>query len=732
MSDATTQRTMAASLKKPSAPSTPARRLLNTGVAPQRTIRLKGSNGQTIVPRPRTQSTPTQVVDNAAAPAAVEEEARRQAEEEAARAAAEEEARRQAEEEAARAAAEEEARRQADEEAARVAAEEEARRQAEEEAARASAGEETPHQAEEAPVTVSATPSEVVSPKSNKPKLTVKAQAPALKVGGLKQATSTPRAATPVPEPASGLTASAKKIEQARTRSSVLGAVCAPAHARTVTPLAATSKAETSADGSAQADPTMHEVDAAYVEKLRNAAAKGPIWKAKLFWVGCAALVVVMCVCGALVIQHNAKLDARKAENAKIMKILNRAREINKHNVETLADAKAKNIDVRCSKQDAGFLMEVVVNPDMQDSEGKPLFGRNPEGVSQLACMLLSIASESDPAVSQLVFNRLAKDASKIKPNTFRWLVQRLAVADIKDVNDRLHKLAESVSKKSSKKFTKRDEVLSYIWESMGLRVTEKDIPMITDLLRKPGLANVLVNTLSHCLDNIIELMDDVEKKKQVGDQIFDMVPEDKRANLMVTLAKSCSPKALAYYKQRATEPANWRTISPFFSNYGQDDIIDYLRNELLPLAGSNEREKKTVQHMINGVVCQNRDRSPEQAHKLIKLVYDKIDEDTSTWSEIIEKTDPDAATFVGEKSPDYATLMEKRKALEQCRVQKIDLIKLLSGMYDWPWVVEYLERFSNEGDALIASEAKRALERARASRKEMDRVRSNYSKRTQ
>ena len=712
---------MAVPLKKPAVSAIPARRLLNTGSAPQRTVRLKGSNGQIIVPKPRTPGAPTPAptqTEEEVARVAAEEETRRQAEEEAARATAEEEARRQAEEEAARAAAEEEARRQAEEEAARAAAEEEVRRQAEGET-HAAAKEET------ADVAATSESPAATALKPNKPVLKVKS--PVLKAGGLK-----PSSARPASPPASQ-SKPAPESTSTLKKAGAPGATTARAHtAVTARAHTAASPAATPTDATAaQPGSTMHEVDAMYVEKLRSAAERKPIWKAKLFWIIITAFVVVCGVCGWSVLQHNAKLDAKRARNARIMKVLNRAKEINKHTIETLADAKAKNVDVHCSKKEAGFLMDVVVNPEMTDEDGKPLFGNHPEGVAQLACMLLSIASESDPDIAQLVFDRLAKEASKIQPATYRWLVQRLAVADIKDVNDRLRKLAESVSKKSTKKFAKRDEILSYIWESMGLRVTENDIPMITDLLRKPGLANMLVNTLSHCLDNIIELMDDVEKKKQLGDQIFEMVPEDKRANLMMTFAKSCSPKALTYYKQRAAEPANWRSISPFFSNYGQDDIIDYLRNELLPLAGSNEREKKTVQHMINGVICQNRDRSPEQAHKLIKLIYDKIDEDTSAWSEIIEKTDPDAGTFVGKDSPEYAKLMEKRKALEQCRVQKIDLIKLLSGMYDWPWVVQYLERFSKESDHLIASEAQRALERTRASRKEMDRVRSNYKHRT-
>ena len=92
-------------------------------------------------------------VNNQEEPTA-EEQAQKEAEEEAARVAAEEQAQKEAEEEAARVAAEEQAQKEAEEEAARVAAEEqapkeageEAQKEAEEEASRADAEEEATKQ----------------------------------------------------------------------------------------------------------------------------------------------------------------------------------------------------------------------------------------------------------------------------------------------------------------------------------------------------------------------------------------------------------------------------------------------------------------------------------------------------------------------------------------------------------------------------------------------------------
>lgn len=475
----------------------------------------------------------------------------------------------------------------------------------------------------------------------------------------------------------------------------------------------------------------LHDVDAEYVEELRATITKKSVWKSAGFWGICGAMAVGIGVCGVLILQHNAEQKAKLEENARINKILHRAQEINKLGIDTLGDAEEKHVDVRCSKEEARFLMDVVVNPEMKGVDGKPLGGNHPEGMAQLACMLLSIASEADADISKLVFDRLAKDAAKIKPTLYRWLVQRLAVANIEGINDKLHKLAKTLAKKSIKKFPKRDDILSCIWESMGLRVTEKDIPMITDLLRKPRLSGGLSRTLSHCLDNIVEQMDSMDKKKELGDKIFDSLPEAQRQNLMPTLAKSCSPKALAYYKQRAVDPNNWRTDRIFFSNYGQDDILDYLQGDLMSIAGTDERKKKMVQSMINGIARQNRDRSQEDANKLVLMLYDKIDEDTGEWADVMAQTDPTAATFIGKDDPQYPALMEKRAVLEKCRQQKLDCIKMLSGMYDWPWVVQFLERFSKEGDNGIVFEAERALNSVRANRAENERVREGYKQRT-
>lgn len=478
-------------------------------------------------------------------------------------------------------------------------------------------------------------------------------------------------------------------------------------------------------------NPALAKVDERYVTMLQQTAEKGPMYKSKGFMVASAALLLFAGICGYFIVKQNAENAATRERNARIMGILGRAREINKLQIESLADAKKKNVEIKCSKKEAEFLMDVIVNPEMKDENGRPMFGNHPEGVANLACLLVGIASEADDGIGTMVFNRLHKDASKIKPPTYRWLVQRLALADIKDINKKLHNLATQVAKIKTKSFSKRDEILSYIWEAMGLRVTEKDIEPICALLKDPETSNKLAGTLSVCLRNIVERMEDRTKRSEIGDKIFEQTPEDRRGLLMATLAESCSPKALTYYKQRAVTPGNWRTDKNFFANYGSDDIIPYLVGDMKAAAGGDPKLQKLVDEIIASVVRKDRDRQPADAQKLVKMVYDKLDVDTSAWEGINEKTDKDSAMFVGEDSPEYEKLMKQRADIEESRKQKLEFIRVLSGMKDWPWVVQYLERFEKEPEAQIASAASHAHDKVIENRENENEVQQNYNRRT-
>jgi len=711
------------------------RKLLHTGAAPASRVRLLGANGQAIQPKkpltapPAAKPAPpapdtTEDSDKAAAEAARQaeataqrqaEEARRQAEAEAARKQAEAEAARLAQEEYERQM--EEYNRQMEEynrQMAALKAEEEARAAAEAKAAAEAAA--AAVAAEKAAAALS--PAEVASAPAASDKAAPARTAPAkasakpvLKSAGVRLTPSSkPAAAKPAAaKPATARPAMAKPAAG-------IPAVKPSAHkVPTDTPAPEAEAAPEAPDASASPHTGSRELSEeelaardAYLARLQAAAAKPPVWKRLPFWLFVGGLIVIAGVCGSIVVQSQAEAKAKLEHQEYVNKLLRRAQDINQKGIETMDDARAKNVDIVCSKSDADCLLEVVVNPFVKDEKGHNVYGGNPEGVAQLACLLLGLASEQDPSIDKQIFSTLSRDCTRIKPTLYRWLIQRMAVSNNKGINSKFKKLADSVAKK---KWNKRAEVLSYIWEAMGLRVTEKDIPAIVELLGDPDIDGRLANTLASCLDNILLLMDDEDRKREVGDKIFDVLPEKYRSSLMGSLASACSPKALAFYKERAKDPKNWKVDKAFFGNYGNDDIIPYLQ-ELKASAAGDEKAIRHIDDAIRSVVGLDRERTDEEAAKLLNLVFDKIQMDTSDWQTIINKTDPDAAGFVGEGSPEYQSLMDRRKELEECRQQKLMLIHTLGRMHDRAWVVNLLEKYKKDADADIAIAAKEAREK--------------------
>ena len=701
------------------------------------------------------------------AAAAAEEEARKKAEEEA-RLKAEEEERRKAEEEARRKAEEEEARKKAEEEARLKA--EAARKQAEAAAelakkkAEAAAAELALKQAEaEAAAAAAAaleaaatTPAPATEPEPAKAPAEQPAEAkkPALKPAGagiaLKPATAgagkLKPAGAPKPAGIAKPATTAKPVGIAKPAATAKPAGIAkpaaaakpaatklpPSPPAEADPVATPADAEPAADPVAGMVEAMREVDESYVNQLRAEAEKKPIYKSKAFIICLAGIAIFGGICGYLIMKSNAEKDAKREQNAKTMAILRRAQEINKQGVDTLADAKAKKINVKCTPDEVQFLMNIIVNPAMKDEKGKAMFGGHPEGVAQLACMLVAIAAEDNDTTSKYVFDRLDKDAAQIKPNLYKWLVHRLAGTNIKGINSKLHKLATAVSKQGDDKtFTKRGEILSIIWEGMGLRVTEKDIKPIIQLLREPKVDGGLKRTLIGCLDNIVVLTDDKDKKAELGDRLFSELPKDMRSDAILIFAKSCSPKATEYYKGRATDPKNWRTDGQFFSNYGNDDILPVVE-EMRTAAVGDEKNTKIANDILRGLFSQNHDRTPEMAKKMLSLVpgFDKVDMDTSDWDELNWKTDPSSAEFVGEDSPQYAELVQKRDEIKASRDQKLALVNILSFMYDHPWVVQYLEKYAAEQDIELSGAAKKGLEKTKNNRAEYAAMLSKYRSR--
>ena len=525
--------------------------------------------------------------------------------------------------------------------------------------------------------------------------------------------------AAPAPQKAPALKPAAKSAAKLTKKPVATGGLKKKAAARAVPPTAQPAAEAAAGEGDAAAPaPGMQDIDADMLAQLQTQANKKPIWKNKLFLIAVGGLVFTGGLSAFLIIQKNAENEAIIARNAKVMSVLRRAQSINEQKIETLADAKAKGVNVTFSPEEAEFLMNIVVNPSMKDDKGKPMFGNNPEGTAQLAVLGVGLACEENGDICKAIFERMEKEAPLIKPSLYRWLAQRLAATNIKGINTKLRKLADALLKNDDPKFRKREELVAYIWEAMVLRVEEKDIPTIIKQLETPEIGNQLGNALLNCLYNIIRMMDDPAKRAEVGDKMYAALNDSMRINASESLALSCSPKALKFFKKRAKDPKNWRTDFSFFANYGNDDVLPFLL-ELKEKAGDDKKNSALVQNMISGLFAQNHDRSLETAQKMMALIptLDKVDVDTSEWSELAEKTDPNAAGYVGDDDPQLPELQKRMADIEESRKQKVTLVKMLSGMYDYDWVVSYLNKFAQEDDVQLSRDAKKALETVKNNR---------------
>jgi len=451
----------------------------------------------------------------------------------------------------------------------------------------------------------------------------------------------------------------------------------------------------------AEAEDTMSEEQLsardAYLQQLQTIAEKKPFHKTPLFYVALGSLVALGIGCFFYVSSVNAERNARKAKIDATNAILKRASEINKMQIETMDDAKAKNYTVVCSKEDAQCLLNMVVDPFAKDEYGRPAYGGAPKQTAQLACLLLALASEMDPSIDNLIFSTLDKNAPRMDSDIYNTLIQRMAVSNNKGINAKFRKLADSVAAKP--KWTKKATILAHIWECMGLRVTEKDIPDIINLLKGDDLDSKLADALSLCLQNIIMMEDDTAKKAQLGDKVFEAIPPKYLIKMQGALGRACSPKALEHFRKEAESPDKWRDVEFFFANYYSDDIVPYLvelkakGQEAVDAAGDDKNKLRkamsnlnSAEHMLSSVVGQNRDRKPEDAQKLIDLIFDKLN--------------------VPDDAPE--------EDLDASYKQKTQLLNALAGMHDHPWVLEQLDKLYNDPDAEISMKAGKAKERVK------------------
>ncbi len=479
--------------------------------------------------------------------------------------------------------------------------------------------------------------------------------------------------------------------------------------------------------------PTLTEEEMAQVQAALEAEQKEPVWKTVPFMVGAGLLVVTIGVCTVLVVQKQAE-DARiQAHIDYTNSLLRRAQDINMKGVENLADAAKKGVDVACTMEDAKALMEVVVDPYVKGENDKPRYGARAEGVAQNACLLLGLAAEKDAAIRDMIFDTMGKECTKIKPTLFHWLLQRIAISDAEGVNTSLKKLSKVVAdKRTAKPWKDQGKILSYIWECIGLRVTEADVKEIIGLLKTDIAEGPLAQNLCNCLDNILMMMDDADAKAAVGDDIFSTMPDKLRKNnaMVTTLARSCSPKALEYYKQELSTAKGWSGAAPnILGSWGNDDILDYVLEQ--KEAYSNDKAVLScINDIIGTILKQDRPRTQEQADKLIEMSFKDAFADTSGLKAIIFKTDPESIEYVGDDSPEMPALKEKQKELEALRKQKTILIKILGSMSDHDWVVNTLKKYTADKDEEVAYEAERAIEKTHSNAVNAAQMREAYKKR--
>lgn len=690
-------------LKTNAAPVAPRRSLVSSGSAPATRVKLKGSDGKAIQPKakpaaPAAEKAPAPEVKvdtaatEAAAAAAAEAEAAQAAE-----AAAEAEAAKAAEEEAARR-AQAEYERQMEEYNRQM--EEYNRQMAEYQAAQAAA---------EAAATAEAESPEAAAAVEQAAAETV-------------EAAQELEAAAPAPE---------AKVKSSRPAGKT-GALVSGKPAGTAGPKKKKKKAApalTPEEEAAEAEAAARD---AYLAELERQASAVPVWKKLPFIVGCGVLLIAAGVCTWYVINENAKQERIEQHRAYIKTLLLRAQDINQKGVDTLADAKAKGVDVTCTRKDAKALMDVIVDPFVKSETGSNLYGRDPiKTVGYTSCLLLGLAAENDPEICKYIFDIVGKKCDKIDSGLFRWLMQRIAVAGNNEVNVHLRKLAADVDAKPQ--WAGKTKALSAVWECIGLRVGKSDVPELIALLSNENTDKQLANTLSICLDNILRMMDDSEKaeKASIGNQIFDGLNEKLRGDCSTIMAKACSDKALAHYKSELSDKSKWNNVNlTFISYWGDDEILDYVL-ELQEMAKGSQDHEDDIKLVISTIFRQNRERSDADAEKILKMFCEAPFADTSKVQDLINKSDPDSTLFIGE-GPELDKIKEERKKLEQARKDKLSIIKNLASLRDFKWVVNLLNRYSKDADDDVALAAKHALDKVKENTAADMEARETYKSRNQ
>ena len=659
----------------------PRRVLLNTGAVPTRRVTLKGADGRAIGPK-----------SPAAAPATPAAESTQTAVDEETLLAQQEYERQMEEynrqmEEYNRQMAEYEAQVKAEQEAA--AAAEAAAQAAAAEAAAAEAAAQAAAEAENTPEIVTApTPLSAPQPVAG-PRLAVKKPAGA-PTAGPKLAVAKP-AGTPAAGPKLSVAKpagqkSATAAPTAKTAAAPKLGVAKPAGVKPAVGTALPANVppppppvEDGAEEYTEEAPEMTAEQIAYYEKLQYEATKTPFHKKPIFFVACGILVA-MAIGGFLMVKSSEDANAAiKAKRDAAAAVLNRAIEINKKEVFTLEDAKEKGVEVKCSQEDAKLLLHVIINHDERDENGNLCWGPDTVGTALQACVLLGIASELDPAICEMVFTTLAEHATKMEPKLLDELLDRLTKTDIKKLNTKLNALADKLDIKE------HADVLTVIWTYKVRLANMKDKDRVMKLIKTKDLDGDLLKAVCAYTFELIKNTDSAEEKAAFGKLIWDTVKgdEDRLGNqsIMRMLAYTCQPDALEYYKGKMEDKENWKKYSPFFAAWQDDEIAGYL-NELRKQCGPDDEKKANIiDTTIMRVLTQNRERSVEDAKKLLALAYDDFFADTTGLQDLIVK-DTDRTP---EEEEEYQRLL--RVVALQAKVVE-NLASYCKEYYDWVDVI--------------------------------------------
>ena len=681
-------------LKTVAPAAAPRRVLLNSGTVPTKRVTLLGAGGRASAPKtpqpaatPAPEATPTPAVEVTPEPVVDEEAIKAQQEydrqmeeynrqmEEYNRQMAEYEAQMQAQAEAeAAAAAQAEAEAQA---AAQAQAEAEAAAAAQAEAAAQAAA------AEEAPAVVAA-PQPVAAPTKTvaAPKLTTARPAGA-KVATPKLAVARPAAAKPALSP--------KPVAQrpAPAASTPLPPGTPPPPAIVEDPVENPEEVAMTEEELAQ-----HQ---AIMEKLQYETSKKPFHKKPVFYVACGILAVMAGVVLTMVQSSKADAAAIEKDREKIKAVLYRAIDINQKEVFNLEDAKTKNVDIKCTKEDADLLLHIILNHDETDETGNLRYGPNTVGTAMHACVLLGIASELDSKICNQVFKTLAANATKMHPELLDELLDRLTKTNIKNLNKKLNDLAKPLNPKDDA------DILTVIWTYKERLATTKDVDKVISYLKIKDLDSNLNNAMRAYMLSLFKKMDDMGKKQEIGKQIYDIVKGDDdklgTQNIMRMLAFSCVPEALEYYKGKMTDKKNWQKYSYFFGSWQQDEIVGYIKELRSSCNEEDDAEAKyiaTMDAVIMKVLTQDRPRSIEDAKKLLNEAYSDFNADTSRMQELLIAVD---------ENPDDAAANAEYEKLCRIFLQKEKVVKNLASCKEYhDWIDAILNDIEAECNATHGS----------------------------